>query len=213
MKIEFKLTEVKPRIFFFDFKNRYDCNMFFLRYQEHYESPNPKFRGKAFEILEFMKWYSEAYGDGAFTYPVDWGGFNIPGQVAADVWHLGIADKNIYDYEMRQAYHHCLDHYGDGKFYFIGSVGKGDAFNHEVAHGLFYTRPDYKKEMTALVKALKPAHYESICNTLQKMGYTPKVFIDECQAYLSTGMSNYFKVKMRREQKVFTEVYKRFTDA
>lgn len=212
MNINFKLTEVKPRIFFFDFKNRYDCNMFFLRYQEYYESPNSKFRGKAFELIDFMNWYSKAYGNGVFTYPVDWSGFNIPGQVVVDVLNLGITDKNSYDAHMMQAYQHCLNCYNDGNFYFIGSVGKGDTFNHEVAHGLFYTRPEYRKQMTALVKDINPIQYKSMCNTLKKMGYAKKVFVDECQAYLATGMSSCFKVKMIQEQKLFSEVFKKFVN-
>ena len=41
----FKITEVKPRIFLFEFKNHYDMCMYFMRYQEYYESASPKFRG------------------------------------------------------------------------------------------------------------------------------------------------------------------------
>lgn len=109
----------------------------FLRYQEYYESPNPHFRGKNFEILEFMEWYSKKHGNGVFTYPADWGGFNIPAHVIPNLWKQGIWDRNLYDYEMWTLYEKCLKKYTDGQFYFIGVSGDGQAIRHEIAHGFF----------------------------------------------------------------------------
>jgi hypothetical protein len=54
--------------------------MTFLRYQEFYESPSKKFRGKSYKLLDFMKWYASE-NDGIFTYPRDWAGFNFPGSI------------------------------------------------------------------------------------------------------------------------------------
>jgi hypothetical protein len=210
MKIQFKVIEVKPRIFFLDFKNQYHCNMMFLRYQEYYESPNSKFRGKPFEILEFMEWYTKAFGKGAFTYMVDWAGFNIPGKIVAEIWDKGIADRNIYDYEMRGVYRKCLEQYPDGKFYIIGAVGQAFAMRHEIAHGFFYTQPEYKKKMTALVKALKPTLRKKIYRELERIGYTPKVYIDECQAYLSTGFTDAFAITLKKEDQPFVKVYNEY---
>lgn len=56
----------------------WDLAMTFLRMQEWYESPNPKFARKHFTLEEYMRWYQKAYGNGAFTYPKDWTGFNVP---------------------------------------------------------------------------------------------------------------------------------------
>lgn len=209
-KNPYKMNEVKPRIFYLDFKKQYDCNMMFLRYQEYYESPNPKFRGKSFNILDFMEWYSQKYGAGAFTYAVDWAGFNIPGKVVKEVWEKGIFDRTVYDYEMKMVYERCLEKYPDGKFYIIAGVGRGWAMKHEIAHGFFYTQPKYKKEMTKLVKSLGKRFFKSMCNDLERIGYTPKVYIDECQAYLSTGFPENFNTKYQHHkpfEKVYNEYY------
>ncbi len=204
------MTEVKPRIFYLDFKDQYHCNMTFLRYQEFYESPNPKFRGKRFEILDFMEWYSKAYGKGAFTYGTDWAGFNVPGPIIKKALH-DIPDPNRYDLDMEGTYLCCEDKYPDGKFYIIGGVGKGFALRHELAHGFFYTQPKYKREMTKLVKALPKKFYKSMCDDLTRIGYTPKVFIDECQAYLATGLPDTFKTRYQYYEpfvKLYNEYYK-----
>src|ERR1017187_1315957 len=145
MKVSFKIKEVKPRVFCLTFKECYDLSMFFLRYQEHYESPNPKFRGKQFELLDFMEWYAKkSNGDGCFTYPSDWGGFNIPAHVVWTVHNYPMNDRNLYDYEMWEVYKKCLQKYPDGKFYLIGVYGNGSSLRHEVAHGFFYTIPEYR---------------------------------------------------------------------
>ena len=96
MNKAFKIKEIKPNIFLFEFKHNYDMCMHFLRYQEYYESSSPKYRGKAFEIFDFMRWYSLKYGKGAFTYVDDWDGFNIPSHIIWSLWNLNlIPDKNI----------------------------------------------------------------------------------------------------------------------
>jgi len=210
MNPQFKMTEVKPRIFFLNFKKQYDCNMMFLRYQEYYESSNPKFRGKPFKILEFIEWYTGSFGKGVFSYMRDWAGFNIPGHIIYDVWDNGIPDENDYDNIMDYVREKCEEKYPDGQFYIIGAVGKNGALRHEIAHGFFYTQPEYKKQMTKLVKALKPAFRVKMYRTLKKIGYTPKVYIDECQAYLSTGLMGVFPFELKDEAKPFIKLYREY---
>lgn len=202
----FKIREVKPKIFLFEFNNYYDMCMYFLRYQEFYESPSPKFRGKSFEIFDFMKWYSLKYGKGAFTYPRDWDGFNIPGDIIKKVWDLGIADRNLYDYEMMNAWNKCKES-TDGDFYIIGVVRGNKALSHEIAHGFFYLYPEYKKQMTKLVKSLDPKFRATLNSNLKNLGYTPKVYIDESQAYLSTSIKGSFGGP---EGKIFKSTFKSF---
>jgi len=211
MKRAFVIKEVKPGIFLFQFNHHYDMCMYFLRYQEFYESPSPKYRGKSFEILDFMKWYSLKYGGGAFTYPEDWNGFNIPGDVIGKVWDLGISDRNLYDYEMKMAWQECKAK-TNGKFYIIGVVRGNKALSHEIAHGLFYLQPEYKKEMKRLVGELPPDLRKSINNTLKKLGYTPKVYVDETQAYMATGLTESFDdlALKAKENKLFESYFKKF---
>lgn len=192
--MKYKLKEVKPRIFLvnFDKKDTYDMSMLFLRYQEFYESPNIDFRGKHFLLLDFMEWYSHTYGNGVFTYPIDWAGFNFPGKIVDDVFNegLGISDHNRYDTEMAIIYDKCHKKCPDGNFYIIGAACNEKVIKHEVAHGLFYTNSSYKTKMTKLVKNLKPSIRKKINKELKNMGYTPKVYIDETQAYLATGFAS-----------------------
>ena len=187
MKLEYSFQEVRPRIFFLNFKDSYQCAMTFLRYQEYYESTNAKFRGNSFELLEFMDWYVEHHKYRAFLYPIDWGGFNVPSRVFTELYQKGIPDENHYDREIRKVYDYCLKKYPDGKFYVIGAAGKGVLLKHEVAHGLFYTTPEYKKEMTQLIKKVKPTIKKKAFAWFKKVGYAKSVYKDELQAYLATG--------------------------
>ena len=68
--------------------------MHFLRAQEFYESPFPEFKGKNFNLIDYMEKYAKAYGDNVFTYPGDWCGFNIPSNVLKECYFGNILDVN-----------------------------------------------------------------------------------------------------------------------
>jgi len=224
MKRPFVIKEIKSRIFLFEFRDVYDMCMYFLRYQEFYESPSRRFRENSFEIFDFMRWYSKKYGKGSFSYPNDWDGFNIPSTVIWKMWneHL-IPDKNIYDYEMWMAWQECNAKLNKdvacptkpiNQFYIIGVKKGNSALSHEIAHGLFYLYPEYRKEMTKLVKAIDPDIRKIINAGLKKLGYTPKVYIDETQAYMATGLNKAFGEDTKqwaKERKVFRDFFKKFS--
>lgn len=170
-----------------NFFERYDMCMTFLRYQEYYESPSPDFRSKSFAILDFMRWYSFKFGEGAFTYATDWAGFNIPDYVIKDVRDLGIPDKNSYDKQMWKVYKECKKKAKGEKFYIIGDTETGGALSHEIAHGFFYINSEYKKEMMKLVASMDPELRKAMDNHLGKLGYASQVFVDEIQANMSTA--------------------------
>lgn len=184
--VNYSLTEIRPNIFHLEFKDSYDLCMYFLRYQEFYESSSPKFRNKSFSILSFMRWYSKKYGNGSFTYPTDWNGFNFPGNIIQQVYNLNIPDRNIYDYEMLNIYRHCK--LVSANFYLIGTIKNNKiTLNHEIAHGFFYLDKEYKSAMIKLVQSIPQSLKKQITSWLKSKGYTPKVYFDEIQAYLSTG--------------------------
>lgn len=220
MKKPFKLKEIKPNIFLLEFHNEYDMCMTFLRYQEFYESPSLKYRGKPFKILDFMRYYSLEFGKGAFTYPVDWAGFNIPDYVIKDVHKLGIQDCNDYDRQMFEAYQFCKKKAKD-KFYIIGVTAGNGALNHEIAHGFYYINPQYKKEMNSLVKKMDPELRKAMNTYLHKVGYTPRVFMDETQANMATteDFANYSErqhfpldmaAKLTKAQEPFVELFQHY---
>jgi len=218
MKQAFKIKEVKPGIFIFEFKEQYDMCMHFLRYQEFYESDSPKFRGKSFEIIDYMRWYSfkqprvsAGYEKAIFTYPADWSGFNFPGNIIEQVWELGITDKNIYDYEMKEAWKQ-IKKQGWNNFYIIGVVKDSDSLDHELAHAHYYLAPRYKKEMKKLVYELDPVIKTSCDVTLTKLGYHKKVHVDEIQAYMATGLSSHFGSIAQLHHKPFEDFFVKFNN-
>lgn len=209
MKIKSGITlkKIHPQIYVLKFKTRYDLCMHFLRYQEIYESPSSKFRGKQFTIIDFMEWYSKKFGKYAFTYPIDWTGFNIPGKVISNTYNNGIKDYNKYDKLMIHVYNTCAKESSD--FYLIGVYGKSSALKHEIAHGLFYTDNIYKSIMEKLIKELPTNVRNKMSKELIKMGYSKNVHIDEIQAYMATGLDGYFK-KAKGYRKPFIKVFKQY---
>lgn len=207
----YDLKKVIDKVYLLSIKDSYDLAMFFLRYQEFYESANDNFRGRRFTISDFMEWYSKDR-NGYFSYPIDWAGFNIPSWVIEQVIGLGIEDKNKYDYEMFDL--HCLlkKEVNNGDYYLIGVSGEdAQTIDHEVAHGMFFTIPAYKAEMEKLLKKLPKGVRVKINTHLQSLGYTKEVFDDEAQAYLATGFGEKFKkFAWKAASKDFAKVFNNF---
>lgn len=171
------------------FPTRHLVTSTFLRFQEHYESP--EFSGKVFTLEDFMDWYAETRG--AFTYCEDWSGFNLPSSVFApfragkfdpltrkETWLLGLFDRVAEP------------------FYVIGTIEGGDALTHEIVHGLFSTADGYADEVRAALKAHPLPKQRAV---LKKMGYAAHVRDDELNAYLLTGMADEMASIERRESK------------
>lgn len=211
-KIKYKIKEVKPKIFLAEFEDSYDMCMTFCRYQEYYESPNPKFRNKDFDMLTFMKWYSGFHGKGNFTYPTDWVGFNIPSKILKRC-SIGLPDYNVYDEVMENIIDAIEDKkhiLTNGKYYLIGALkGNERTVRHEVAHGMYYINKSYKKEMLELVNNLSLKFRDDFYKALKSVGYTDQVLPDEAQAFLSTGWRDYFP-KLKNQDKPFISVFEKY---
>lgn len=197
------------------FKSRYEMGMFFLRYQEYYESINPDFRDKSFEYLNYISWYVQFTGTSMFTYPKDFIGYNLPSSSIIDCYNkIPRGDKNKYDHMMHKLFLD-LNKDSNGKFYLIGTIRKDATFHHEIAHALYYLEPAYKKSMDSLTAGLSNKLKRDIFNMLATI-YPEKVFNDELQAYMSTnswmtGMEDIsgFVSKTRKYEKVFKDWYTR----
>lgn len=191
------------------FKSRYEMAMFYLRYQEFYESINPEFRGKSFTYLDYMSWYTQFTNAHMFTYPRDFIGYNLPScSINECIPTIPKGDKNKYDKMMIKLNKDLLAD-SNGKYYIIGTIRKDNTFHHEIAHALYYLEPTYKTQMNNLTghlsNKLKLAVYNILATT-----YPEKVFNDELQAYMSTnswmtGMAEIpgFKVKAKKYEQVF----------
>lgn len=176
-----KIIDINSKIVLLIFDTQLDITSTFLRFQEHYESP--KFRNKIFSLKEYKDWYIEEKG--SFSYYEDWNGFNIPSYVLSPFKEgkfdpLDNNEKYLLD---------VLEEYIE-PFYVIG-VHKGNLDNirktleHEVAHGLFYTREDYRDEVLSLIREYDLDELKSFLRGLG--GYCDEVIEDECHAYHING--------------------------
>jgi len=85
--------------------------------------------------------------------------------------------------------------------------------DHEIAHGLYYTNKQYKKNCSELISKIKPTHYNKLKKTLMTMGYVgeKKIIDDEIQAFMSTGLYNGLEKKeLKKYEKDFIENFKSF---
>ena len=195
----FALSKVRPHIYLLSFDSPYDLAMHFWRVQEFYESP--EFKGQHFDLVTYMEWYAkEGPGKeaGAFTYPKDWRGFNVPSEaLAALLCGPGkIPDENKYDELMKRVFmdiHHQENHH---RFYLLGAkTGDDKTLEHEIAHGMFYVDPGYREEALKLVRRLPAILLAELKNCLADMGYDQSVFEDEINAYMSTGLCEEMQIK------------------
>jgi predicted rRNA methylase YqxC with S4 and FtsJ domains len=99
-------------------------------------------------------------------------------------------------------------------WYLIGASSKDlRTLDHEIAHGLYFTNMEYKKEVCKLIKNIKPTHYEKLRNKLVKMGYVndKKIIDDEIQAFMSTGLYNGIDTKeLKKYESKFKGNFKKF---
>jgi hypothetical protein len=210
MKIDYKIEEVRPNVFAVIVKDHYHRAMLFLRVQEYYESPNPEFRGKNFSIWDYIEWYSRRNKD-VFTYPFDWGGFNIPLEVAYNCYDTLSDSYTPYDEVMENIIHQIYElNNDDCNGYIIGaSSTDDDTFEHEVCHGLYATNKEYKGAVDEITETIEWQDYLKFEKNLLDMGYTAAVIPDEIQAYLSTNY-DYSKFSKGVNRKLCKELHKQY---
>ena len=112
-KIKYTIKQISPGLFAIEVPNKRDLALLFLRVQEFYESPNPKFQNNVFDVIDFLQWYQHSpyHLDGENNideresiksiksknksitksidaYVNDWSGFNFPFSVAKDCYAM-----------------------------------------------------------------------------------------------------------------------------
>lgn len=212
--ISAEVKEIKPRIFAVIVKDNYDRAMLFCRYQEFYESPFKEIQGRFFTLEDLMRIYTKKNKKPHFTYPSDWGGYNIPSNVLYDAVDTFGQSLNEYDYIMREIIYFCEKKSKDKPFYLIGvDKIRSKTMDHEIAHGLYHTNLLYKKSVDKLILELPKKEYDFVKKILLRIGYrNNKVIIDdEIQAFFSTGLINEFNTKpIKRLSKKFENNFKSF---
>lgn len=215
------VKEIKPNIYCVLVDDDYDRAMLFCRYQEFYESPYKQFRGKPFTWMEYMRFYKTAWKKRTFTYPDDWSGYNIPSNIL-QIAHHQFCGETEYDDIMNSIYFHCSNdamEKNDGRqadWYLIGASSKDlKTLDHEIAHGLYFTNKDYKKDCKRLIGSIKPTHYDKLKKKLIKMGYVndKKIIDDEIQAFMSTGLYNGLNTKeLKKYESGFIKNFKKYNN-
>lgn len=215
-----EVREIKPFIFAIIIKNQYDRSSLFCRYQEFYESPYPQIRGNHFTIEEYMKLYTDTNKKPHFTYPSDWTGYNIPSNILLGARTTFGSPRSQYDQTMSDIIDYCeresrIQNKGEQHSWYLIGVDKlkSSIMNHEIAHGFYYTNPQYKVEMDYLIDDLNKKDYECFKKVLVKSGYLDdKIIIDdEIQAYMSTGKHNkWSETPYKKYSPYFIKVFKKF---
>lgn len=187
------------RVLHVEMDSRYDLAMTFVRMQEWYESP--KFHHKNFTLEQYMRWYAtQSRGKGAFTYPIDWSGFNVPSEaVLAVLNHMDPpteAEEKLFNRLMGMGLVIEPDptrmgskwdmYLASEPFYLIGTHSNGGKVDlrHEKAHGRFYVNPEYRQAMLDRVRA---HNTKPLAKFLLDLGYSKWTLEDEIHAYALTG--------------------------
>jgi hypothetical protein len=187
--LSIKKSEIKKGIFVVEFENQFELASTLLRFEEYYESP--KFKGKVFTLEEYKQWYSRDRG--AFTYYDDWPAFNIPSSALKPFFEGGFNPLSPAEKQLLSLFKN-----EKGDYYIIGiyTTGEEDLLTHELAHALFHTNPDYKKEVLAVLRGYD---FTNVRKELLSMdGYCEDVLEDEVHAWVLT-LSHELKTKIPKE--------------
>jgi len=161
------------------YQNGHKLHDIFVRFQEHYESP--EFKNKIFTKKEFFEWYAKDRGT---SYYDDWAGFNLPSHIV-DTFRGGAFD-NLDEHE--QILIKCCEGLVT-PFYVIGVHGVGDmsTLQHEMAHALYYMNNEYRNRIEMVMLCLTEEENIDFDRWLKDTGYHEDVFLDEKHAYLMTN--------------------------
>lgn len=209
--MKYKVKEVAPNVFAVFVKDKYERAMLFCRVQEFYESPRKEFNNGTFSMWDYFRWYSRKTG--CFSYPKDFSGFNLPLVLAKKCQEVNECETP-YDLVMNEIVEKIF--VNGTRQYLIGVDEAGTGlFEHELAHGLYYTSMDYKRSMDAITKALPREAFAHMKSNLKEMGYCSSVTKDEIQAYFATesrpviGKGVKGKNKIHKEFRSVFRKYKR----
>ena len=177
--------ELAKNVFLVRLRTKRELAYTFVRFQEHYESP--RFRGKVFSMKEYMDWYvresPKGKKTGKFTYNLDWSGFNIPSYILEPFYKGRFNPLSSRERALLKLFKDRRKK----RFYVIGIFkrGKLSILKHEIAHGLFYTNKEYRKEVLRALRSVKKRHLRELEKYLMSFqAYHRDTWMDETHAYL-----------------------------
>ena len=205
--------EIFPNLYHIAMDNQYELTSTFLRLQEFYESPYENIKGRYFSLEEYMDSYAKDQGN--FTYTEDWNGFNVPGNIVVNFFTLYSYRLLKKEINLFKLLIDIIPNFFSGNFYLIGThKNVNDLIDHEMAHGMFYLKEEYKKETLILNK--ENHHYSPLKDKLCEYGYCDEVIEDEIQAYMGTSSISYLRKKFKNIEfdkeiiKKYRKLFKRY---
>jgi len=186
-------------IYSLTYEDNYDLCMSLVRLQEFYESP--KFKGLYFTLEEYIDYWSRDFGNGAFTYPVSWSGFNIPGRIIKN-W-IALFGQGMRQRELELITilleNVSLSSFEQSYFIFVAKDNKHLDFTiqHEIAHGMYSIDKEYRKDVNNLLSKVAISTRDNSGKHLLKMGYEYGFIDDELQAYWSTESTHKKSLSMK----------------
>lgn len=185
--IHYEIHCVAPKIYAVIVPNADDRSLLFCRIQEYSESPNPRFRGKDFDMHDFVQWYQSVNG-GKFTYARDWQGFNVSFRSAIKCYgSLPSALYTFYDHIFVQILARIVASTVHENAYIISSESlKSITMQHEMFHALYYTKAAYRRKTDEALAKLPRSVYHKLRSNLIGLGYFDNDYVihNEMQAYM-----------------------------
>jgi hypothetical protein len=182
--MDLDIVKITDKIIHVKFPTQKEMSETLIRYQEYYECPQSRFRGKIFTLGQIQKYYTKK--NGIFSYTHDIGGFNIPSWVLKPFKDRWFDPLTVQEQEFLNIFRDRED-----KFYIICTCTWDDKtssdgyLDHELLHALFYLSRRYRDKVKSAVKGHKLL---KLFRWLIKQGYCNDVdiLLDELQAYLGS---------------------------
>jgi len=176
------LKKIAPKIYWVDFDTQHELAATFVRFQEHYESP--QFKDKVFTLGQYEAWYKTTRSHGEFSYYSDWNGFNVPSYA-----FKAFTDQLFNPLTELESNLLITMVFGgvdfDEDFYLVGTHGgEIDVLEHEICHALYYVNDEYRNKMNDLMSQYDLSDLHTV---LINMGYHKDLCEDEAHAYICTG--------------------------
>jgi hypothetical protein len=185
------IKNIGNNILLVSINNQYELCSTFIRLQEFYESPYDEIKGNFFTLEQFMDVYAREMGN--FTYFTDWTGFNVPGNIVNNFYHMHKNMRIPVRTKEKELQKLILSEntMTDDRYYVIGCINDDyRAIKHEVAHALFYLDSGYFQEISILAEEHK-LNNPGRAKALLRRGYDISVINDEIQAYCIDEQDNF----------------------
>ena len=180
--------KIHEKLIVLKFDNQKDMCRACVRIEESYE--NPSFNNRAFTLGQIRQHYIKETG--GFDYFEAVQGFNIPCKTLLPFFTGMFDPLSPEESNLIELLRGVPDDY-----YIIGVYEDEDegvaTFNHEIAHGMFSVIPSYRESIISLIDTIQ-IELKPLIEFLIKNQYSPEVFVDECNSYMSCDQE-YLKEK------------------